>query len=146
MPVVSALFAQMDFRKQKIVLCSTSGIVLYLIYINLFVLKVGGVHGNTNHLFSHIRLSLLQRTAGDIHMDKKAASGRISVPSMMPSIQQTRMFRFWKSALHPFSRRVKVFLLCGFCCIWILLRRMYPSARFLKPPKCLNMVGHSLTF
>ena len=29
---------------------------------------------------------------------------------------------------------------------WILLRRMYPSARFLKPPKCLNMVGHSLTF
>ena len=39
MPVVSALFAQMDFRKQKIVLCSTSGIVLYLIYINLFVLK-----------------------------------------------------------------------------------------------------------
>ena len=33
MPVVSALFAQMDFRKQKIVLCSTSGIVLYLIYI-----------------------------------------------------------------------------------------------------------------
>ena len=37
MPVVSALFAQMDSRKQKIVLCSTSGIVLYLIYINLFV-------------------------------------------------------------------------------------------------------------
>ena len=24
---------------------------------------------------------------------------------MMPSIQQTRMFQFWKSALHPFSRR-----------------------------------------
>ena len=40
MPVVSALFAQMDSRKQKIVLCSTSGIVLYLIYINLFVLKI----------------------------------------------------------------------------------------------------------
>ena len=62
------------------------------------------------------------------------------------AIQQTRMFRFWKSALHPFSRRVKLFLLCGFCCIWILLRRMYPSARFLRLPKCLNMVGHSLTF
>ena len=39
MPVVSALFAQIDSGKQKIVLCSTSGIVLYLIYTNLFVLK-----------------------------------------------------------------------------------------------------------
>ncbi len=64
---IGTFFAQMDSPgSRKIVLCSTSGIVLYLIYINLFVLKVGGVHGNTNHLFSHIRLSLLQRTAGDI--------------------------------------------------------------------------------
>ena len=31
MPVVSALFVQIDSRKQIIVLCSTSGIVLYLI-------------------------------------------------------------------------------------------------------------------
>ena len=36
MPVVSALFAQMDSRKQIIVLCSASGIVLYLIYISRF--------------------------------------------------------------------------------------------------------------
>ena len=60
---------------------------------------------------------------------------------MMPSIQQTLMFRFWKSALHPFSRRVKLFLLCGFCCIWILLRRMYPSARFFEATKVFEHGG-----
>ena len=27
------------------------------------------------------------------------------------------MFPFWKSALRPLSRRVRLFLLCVFCCV-----------------------------
>lgn len=71
MPVVSALFAQMDSRKQKIVLCSTSGIVLYLIYINLFVLKSWRCSWQHEPFVFPSPAIPIAENSGVIHMDKR---------------------------------------------------------------------------